>query len=359
MLLGGIRHDTLNHNARADSVSGAMLYVGAIGIVIPSMYYHIYGSHELGCQSCEIGDGAPNGTATFDSFYNATDGDFEFPQLQCSSCNYSEHHYPQDNVYTSHVESLMYSVSGCLIALYLVGLLFTLKTHRDIYADPGLLDSPKCKVEQKASPEQHMDIPEPPILGGSAGGEGVRRMREEPGPDSPKAPAGGHEAPSWSIGVCAAVMLVGTGLFAFVSEVFLDALQPTLEEYGISEEFAGLTVVALVPCLAEFANAIQFARENMLYLSIEIGNVAGIQMMLVQIPVLVFMSAGMGKKYPSDGFVLLYPPFNLFAILASTFILTKLLEGGRTNYFRGASLVAAYIMLVMAFYHIPDGKNTL
>ena len=38
--------------------------------------------------------------------------------------------------------------------------------------------------------------------------------------------------------------------------------------------FAGLTIIALIPNTAEFVNAIQFALQNNISLSLEIGNVA-------------------------------------------------------------------------------------
>jgi Ca2+:H+ antiporter len=94
---------------------------------------------------------------------------------------------------------------------YLIGLIFTLKTH------VHLLKSPNDEGEEE------------------------------------------HEGPEWSKTKCVLILLVCTALFAAVSEGLIRSLEPSLELIGVSQTFAGVTILALVPSTAEFANAIGFA----------------------------------------------------------------------------------------------------
>jgi Ca2+:H+ antiporter len=71
-----------------------------------------------------------------------------------------------------------------------------------------------------------------------------------------------HDGPPWSKTKCVVVLLFCTVLFAAVSEALVNSLEPSLETLGISQTFAGVTVIALVPSTAEFANAIGFAMKN-------------------------------------------------------------------------------------------------
>lgn len=48
-------------------------------------------------------------------------------------------------------------------------------------------------------------------------------------------------------------------MFALLAEEMVNTLTPTLDKIGLSQTFAGLTIIALIPNTAEFVNAIQFA----------------------------------------------------------------------------------------------------
>lgn len=71
--------------------------------------------------------------------------------------------------------------------------------------------------------------------------------------------AAGHEAPSWTRGVSAAVLLSCTLLYAIIAEVLVDVVDVVLKGSGVDEKFLGLTLFALVPNTTEFMNAMSFA----------------------------------------------------------------------------------------------------
>ena len=64
-----------------------------------------------------------------------------------------------------------------------------------------------------------------------------------------------------------------------------------LDGSGIDEKFLGLTLFALVPNTTEFMNAMSFAMNGNIALSMEIGSAYALQVCLLQIPAMVAFSA--------------------------------------------------------------------
>ncbi|KAG6837619.1 hypothetical protein H0H93_006140 [Arthromyces matolae] len=89
--------------------------------------------------------------------------------------------------------------------------------------------------------------------------------------------AGGHDAPSWSRTTSASVLLACTALYAIIAELLVDVVDVILENSGIDEKFLGITLFALVPNTTEFMNAISFAINNNIALSMEIGSAYALQ----------------------------------------------------------------------------------
>ena len=102
---------------------------------------------------------------------------------------------------------------------------------------------------------------------------------------------GGHEAPSWTRGMSAGVLLACTLLYALIAETLVDQVDVVLKGSGIEEKFLGLTLFALVPNTTEFMNAMSFALTGNIALSMEIGSAYALQVCLLQIPAMVAFSA--------------------------------------------------------------------
>ncbi|KAJ3042190.1 hypothetical protein HK097_002106 [Rhizophlyctis rosea] len=118
---------------------------------------------------------------------------------------------------------------------------------------------------------------------------------------------GGHDHPNWSLKKSFAVLLACTVLYSLVAEVLIDSLDVVLgAEEGefedgsgkgggsIGEKFLGVTIVAIVPTVTEFYNAIAFSINDNIALSLEIGSAYAMQVALLQIPVMVGFSVWMG-----------------------------------------------------------------
>ncbi|WWC68422.1 calcium/proton exchanger [Kwoniella pini CBS 10737] len=167
---------------------------------------------------------------------------------------------------------------------------------------------------------------------------------------------GGHEGPSWTRGVSAGVLLGCTLLYAVIAEILVDVVDVVLQGSGIDEKFLGLTLFALVPNTTEFMNAMSFALNGNIALSMEIGSAYALQVCLLQIPAMVAFSAlyqpdKMGDVV--DTFTLIFPRWDVIAIILSIFLLTYTYIEARSNYHRGSILILAYIVLIMGFYYAP------
>ena len=89
-------------------------------------------------------------------------------------------------------------------------------------------------------------------------------------------------------------------------------------------------------------NAMSFALNGNIALSMEIGSAYALQVCLVQIPFLVAFSAfydpsRMGEEV--DTFTLIFPRWDVIAIILSIFLLTYTYIEARANYHRGSILV--------------------
>jgi Ca2+:H+ antiporter len=172
--------------------------------------------------------------------------------------------------------------------------------------------------------------------------------------------AQGHEAPEWSRVTSAAVLLSCTALYAVIAELLVDMVDVVLKDSGIEEKFLGITLFALVPNTTEFMNAISFALNGNISLSVEIGSAYALQVCLLQIPAMVAFSAWyapdkMGEI--ANAFTLVFPRWDVIAIILSVFLMTYTYIEAKSNYHRGSILILSYVVLVSGFYFAPRKSN--
>ncbi|KAE9407411.1 hypothetical protein BT96DRAFT_809638 [Gymnopus androsaceus JB14] len=172
---------------------------------------------------------------------------------------------------------------------------------------------------------------------------------------------GGHDAPSWSRFTSASVLLGCTALYAVIAEILVDVIDVILGDSGLDEKFLGVTLLALVPNTTEFMNAISFALNGNIALSMEIGSAYALQVCLLQIPAMVAFSAWwfpdkMGEV--AHTFSLIFPRWDVIAIILSMFLLTYTYIEAKSNYHRGVSLfLGVYLVLIAGFYYAPRAED--
>jgi len=156
----------------------------------------------------------------------------------------------------------------------------------------------------------------------------------------------------WSIAFSVGVMLISVSCFGLLAEDLVTLIQDVLHDLNLNQAFLGVTVIALTPA-TEIANAIKFALTNQISLSVSIGSASSIQVALIQMPSLVLI-AGLVTK---STFHLIFPLMSVFSVILAVLTFNYISSEGKTNYFVGSTMVIMYILLVAAFYFIPDPEN--
>ncbi|MGH2788158.1 MAG: calcium/proton exchanger [Actinomycetota bacterium] len=191
-------------------------------------------------------------------------------------------------------EAVSVGVSVVLITTYVLGLLFTLKTHRSLF---------RSDLE--------------------------------------------HTRPKWTMGRAVGTLAGATVGVALMSEFLVGALEPTVEELGLSRLFVGLIVVPIIGNAAEHSSAILFAAKDRMEVGIEIAIGSSTQIALFIAPLLVFISLVVGE--PMD---LIFSGIEIAAVAFSGAILGFVVLDGRSNWFEGVQLIAAYVILAVSFFFV-------
>lgn len=121
--------------------------------------------------------------------------------------------------------------------------------------------------------------------------------------------------------------------------------------------FTGLTLIAVIPNTTSFVNAVRFALENRIRLSIEIGSSVATQVGLLQIPLLNLFLLFVPQPEDKPAFTTIFGGLTIFFLVFATLINVYVLFAGKANYFEGVSLMIIYVLMISSFYFAP--KETL
>jgi Ca2+:H+ antiporter len=164
---------------------------------------------------------------------------------------------------------------------------------------------------------------------------------------------GEPEEAKWPINLAVGTLLVVTVLVALVSEIFVESVQKAAATLGMSPAFVGFIVVALVGAAAEMAVAFSAARKNRLDMSVSIALGSASQIALFVAPVLVLLSYVVGPK-PMD---LQFWPGAVTMVMIAAVTATFITNSGRSAWFIGALLIFIYVIFAMTLYMVPPGSH--
>jgi Ca2+:H+ antiporter len=196
------------------------------------------------------------------------------------------------------IQTLSLGISLLLIATYALGMLFSLKTHKEFFGSAS-----------------HADVGEVP----------------------------------WPMGLALVTLAGVTLLVALVSHVFVESVQHAAEAFGMTPAFVGFIVVALVGGAAEAVSAFSGARKNRLDLSVGIALGSAAQIALFVAPVLVLLSYFIGPM-PMD---LQFWPGAVAMMLIATYTAYLVTGGGRSAWFLGVLLLMVYLIFAITLYLLP------
>ena len=254
MLVGGIGRDKQVFNATAANTQSSMLMLAAAALVGPALF-----------QMIDAGGLPPVDAEIVD--------------------------------FGSTVENLSLAVAIVLMATYVLGLVFSLRTHRDLFNPPY--------------------------------------AEEE------------HEGFGWSVRRSVGMLFVAGLAVGLMSEILVGSISEASEAVGLSEFFIGVIVVAIVGNAAEHWVAVLVAYKNKMDLAVNIAVGSSAQIALFVAPLLVVCSFFLGP----GPMPLVFNGFELGGILLSILIAQYVTHDGETNWFEGVQLLAVYAILGLTFYY--------
>jgi len=160
---------------------------------------------------------------------------------------------------------------------------------------------------------------------------------------------GGDDEAPWPMGLALTTLAVVTVGVALVSEVFVGSVQEAAESFGMTPAFVGFIVVALVGAAAEMASAFAGARKDRLDLSVGIALGSAAQIALFVAPALVLLSYFIGPT-PMD---LQLWPGAVVMMLIATLTASLVTNGGRSTWFTGALTLMVWLVFAMTLYLLP------
>ncbi|MCY7884086.1 calcium/proton exchanger [Bacillus spizizenii] len=154
-----------------------------------------------------------------------------------------------------------------------------------------------------------------------------------------------EEEPEWSGKVATIVLFAATIAVAYISENLVHTFHSVAEQFGWSELFIGVIIVAIVGNAAEHASAIIMAYKNKMDIAVEIAVGSTLQIAMFVAPVLVICSIFFPVSMP-----LVFTLPELVAMVSSVLLMIAISNDGDSNWFEGATLLAAYVIMAIGFF---------
>jgi Ca2+:H+ antiporter len=157
-----------------------------------------------------------------------------------------------------------------------------------------------------------------------------------------------HAGPVWSKAKSLTVLLVATIFVAWLSEFLVGSVEAAREKFGLTEVFVGVIVVAIIGNAAEHSTAVAMAWKNKMDLSLGIAIGSSQQIAMFVAPVLVFASYLFGAPMNLE-----FTLPEVVAVFASVYLVAQISSDGESNWLEGAQLLALYAVLGVLFYFLP------
>ncbi len=163
----------------------------------------------------------------------------------------------------------------------------------------------------------------------------------------PEASGGTTHAARWSVRL--AIVMLGLSAVAtgVLSEVLVGAIEPTIEETGISPIFIGLIVVPLVGNVAEHFAAVKIAWGGNLDFAMGIAYNSALQVSLALSAVAVAAGVVFGHEV-----VLGFGMLEVALLVAATLIASAVALNGHANWLEGLELLSIYVIAALVFWYL-------
>ncbi len=240
MLAGGLKHKTQKFNKKVVEVSASMLLFAVVGLCIPALFTH-----------------------TVD------------PSLL-----------------NTRYEGLSIVVAIIMITIYILSLIFSFFTHKDIYI---------VNSEEETSAK-------------------------------------------WSLKKAILILIISTVLIAIESEFLVSGIEDITKSLGLSEFFVGIIIIPIIGNAAEHSTGVVMALKNKMDVALEIAIGSSLQIILFVAPVLIFISL---LFTPMS---IVFNEFELIALIVAVLIVNRVSNDGESNWLEGVQLLAVYLIVAASFF---------
>jgi Ca2+:H+ antiporter len=255
MLVGGAKRERQFFDRTAANVTSLMLLLAVVALIMPALFELVQGTG--------------------------------LPRPDAKAVNYD-----------ADVEKLSVGVAVVLLFTYVAGLVFSLRTHKDLF-----------------NPEHGEDD---------------------------------HAGEPWSVKRSVVMLAIAGVAVGVMSEILVGSISEASEAIGLSPFFVGIIVVAIVGNAAEHWVAIYFATRDKMDLAVNIAIGSSAQIALFAAPVLVLLSLFVGD-FPM---ALVFNGFELGALVLAVLIALQVTQEGESTWFEGLQLLAVYVVLGLTFFFV-------
>jgi len=166
------------------------------------------------------------------------------------------------------------------------------------------------------------------------------------GPLTEAAHPADQEEKRWPLArVIITLVIAGTSA-AFVSDWFVEALEPATESLGISQAFAGLVLVAIAGNAVENLVGIRLAIKNKVDYAISIILNSSLQIALALTPILVLLSF----FFTAHVLTLVLSPLLVVALALAAILSALIVYDGESNWLEGLALIGLYVLIAVSFW---------
>lgn len=309
---GGTRFSEQGFGISASQINSSLLALAVIAVLLPAAF-----------DSAVRSGTSPNGNST-----SKLDEDFQM-----------------DILHLSH------GIAIILLLIYVAYIVFQLWTHTHLYEDSGeeVAISKKYDLHHKARPSDNAagaSSSTNPTLNDAENGNGhvngngaaatTEKQEEE------------VEQPQTSLLLAIVLLVVVTVLVAVTAEFLVDSVDGLTENGGISKEFVGIILLAIVGNAAEHVTAVTVSVKDKLTLSIGVAVGSSIQIALFVIPFIVTLGWIIGKPL-----TMLFDPLESVVLFFAVLVTNYVVADGKSNWLEGAILFFLYVICAIIFWYYP------
>ncbi|SFC54423.1 calcium/proton exchanger [Clostridium uliginosum] len=240
MLAGGLKHKTQTFNKKIVDVSSSMLLFAVIGLCIPALFTHTVSPDLL----------------------------------------------------NTRYEGLSIVVAIIMLIIYILSLVFSFYTHKDLYT---------FNSEENTTAK-------------------------------------------WSLNKAIAVLIVSTILIAIESEFLVSGIESITKSLGLSEFFVGIILIPIIGNAAEHSTSVVMAMKNKMDVALEIAIGSSLQIILFVAPILIFISLIFTPMS------IIFNEFELIALIVAVLIANRVSSDGESNWLEGVQLLAVYFIIAASFF---------